>query len=372
MFSSRSHRLLLSGAIAASRAATPAASATALGPASFRPLRSGFTSSTACHKEQSSKADAAPPSPAAAKILDAADVPPPQADAPAAGKGKGVSPASSSPSPEQAAALASSTSAADLHPLPESVKSAAEPSPAQSNYASGAAESYPNLAAKNAAVHESRPEAPGAEERDISPQVAAPGLFGRGRSRASRADAASNAGRSAWATAGGQRRSLTTSAVLGAATPNATSSADLHPLSSRRQGSTTSTTSRAAYSRSSGSANAASAAAHSSRPAAPGADRPSIDPAVAAPSFAGARTSSGSSELQASQAAPPPPQQQHQQQSSQQVDWANNYTGMSSQPFDASIAEVLGSPIDEADIEIKPGERVWRGIIISVAFQMSR
>ena len=37
------------------------------------------------------------------------------------------------------------------------------------------------------------------------------------------------------------------------------------------------------------------------------------------------------------------------------TDWSKSYFGLSSQPFSKEISEVLGSPIDPLDIEIKPG-----------------
>lgn len=38
------------------------------------------------------------------------------------------------------------------------------------------------------------------------------------------------------------------------------------------------------------------------------------------------------------------------------TDWSKSYFGLSSQPFSKDIAEVLMSPLDPKDVEMKPGE----------------
>jgi len=38
------------------------------------------------------------------------------------------------------------------------------------------------------------------------------------------------------------------------------------------------------------------------------------------------------------------------------TDWSRSYSGLSTQPFSAEISEVLQAPIDEMDVEMKPGE----------------
>jgi hypothetical protein len=38
------------------------------------------------------------------------------------------------------------------------------------------------------------------------------------------------------------------------------------------------------------------------------------------------------------------------------TDWSRSYSGLSTQPFSAEISAVLQAPIDEMDVEMKPGE----------------
>ena len=38
------------------------------------------------------------------------------------------------------------------------------------------------------------------------------------------------------------------------------------------------------------------------------------------------------------------------------TDWSRSYSGLSTKPFSAEISEVLQAPIDEMDVEMKPGE----------------
>lgn len=81
-----------------------------------------------------------------------------------------------------------------------------------------------------------------------------------------------------------------------------------------------------------------SQAAKSTRPAQPGPSAPTVDPSVAAPSHAN-RVSSANGNGNVNG----------------QEDWATSFSGMSQTPFDKETAQVLGNPIDEDDIEVKPG-----------------
>lgn len=41
------------------------------------------------------------------------------------------------------------------------------------------------------------------------------------------------------------------------------------------------------------------------------------------------------------------------------TDWSKSYHGLSSQPFAKDVADVLLAPLDENDVEIKPGARFF-------------
>lgn len=79
----------------------------------------------------------------------------------------------------------------------------------------------------------------------------------------------------------------------------------------------------------------------SSRPSHPGPSAPTLDPNVAAPNHS-SRVNNGVNG--------------NGNGNGNQEDWATSFSGMSQTPFDQKTADVLGKPIDEQDIEVKPGE----------------
>ena len=76
---------------------------------------------------------------------------------------------------------------------------------------------------------------------------------------------------------------------------------------------------------------------HSSRPAAPGPSAPDVDPRVAAPG----QFNGGSSR---------PPSGNNSEE------WTISFAGLGEKAFSKQVADVLTAPINENDIEIKPGE----------------
>lgn len=186
-------------------------------------------------------------------------------------------PPSSTPSPEEAQAQHSTTSAADLHPLPESVKEAGEPS----------------LDTDGAESHSSRPAVPVSSSK--KQQSSKPFT----KTRAYHTSAILRAA----------QQGRTTPAAAASAQSDASAAESLAgtPLKPSATAATTVAAKRAA--------------AATSEPAAAGESSP-------------AATSSASADL-----------------------LATHFAGMSSQPFDSSIADILNSPLDPMDIEVKPGER---------------
>lgn len=109
-----------------------------------------------------------------------------------------------------------------------------------------------------------------------------------------------------------------------------TSAADLHPLPSYVEDAAR-PSSDASQPRVDASGNSVSAADISSRPSGPGPSSPPTDAARAAPGFAGNAGASDPS------------------------NWTSSFSGMSTQPFPKEVAEILEAPINEEDVEIKPG-----------------
>lgn len=44
-------------------------------------------------------------------------------------------------------------------------------------------------------------------------------------------------------------------------------------------------------------------------------------------------------------------------------DWSRSFHGLSSQPFDKEITEILLAPVDSVDVEIKPGTFLWANVV---------
>ncbi|KDN52783.1 Mgm101p-domain-containing protein [Tilletiaria anomala UBC 951] len=275
-------------------------------------------------------------------------LPSPPPSAPAAAKLSSLS-----LSPGEAEKLASTTTAADLHTLPESGATAAESSPTDYNWSADGKLALPNFAAKNASVNESRPAALGSDDPDMNPRVATPSMFERHKVK----EKSSSGPRGYHSSSGLNAVADAISSQERHHLPRSYSKASTGSSAARR---TTTSAKSPASLRASGSANSAAASAHFTRPPAPGAHNPSIGSSVAAPSLENAGStqqaikSSLPSPLDTADASTPPELSAPSQQQTSFDHLAQNYAGMGSHPFDSRIANILSAPLNDLDIEIKP------------------